>query len=327
MKFDSGMNLILGPNGAGKTNLLESLSILSGWGAFSRTVNIISWDGEFSHAAVTAELSGEERFNVRADISSKVSLRLDDKIISCTDLRMKLPAILFLTSSINLIDGPPSVRRMFIDRLCSLFYAPYAKRLAEFKYILRTRVLLLKQGKSITRTSVPFCKLGGWIMDARREILLQLKSLMPHDKFTLELSPLLNISGEQYLQEVLQKNLPRELKALKPLCGPGYDDIVMRICENDKPASDTLSRGQKRRLILYIIIMAGKLIALKLKRKPVLLFDDLTAELDLDGREWTYNELVKTGWQVFITAPENPFDDMKISDNVINLMPLKSYNP
>ncbi|MBR0185168.1 MAG: hypothetical protein IJQ24_03985, partial [Synergistaceae bacterium] len=74
-----------------------------------------------------------------------------------------------------------------------------------------------------------------------------------------------------------------------------------------RPASESLSRGQKRRLILYIILTSGRLIEERLKRKPVLLLDDLTAELDAEGREWTYNQLKATGWQAFITAPEKPF--------------------
>ena len=58
---------------------------------------------------------------------------------------------------------------------------------------------------------------------------------------------------------------------------------------------------------MFLLLTAGKLIARKMKREPVMLLDDLTAELDAEGREFVHAELVKTGWQVFITAPENPF--------------------
>ncbi len=309
--WDPGINLITGRNGSGKTNLLEALSILTGWGAFSRTSSVISWSSENHRAILGGHVSGEESFTVRAEISSKISLRLSDKAVTFTDLRLFMPSIIFLTGNLSLIDGSPSSRRLFIDRLCALFVPPYAKRLADFRNILRTRSLLLRQGKSPVRTDAQYCGLGGWIMDTRREVCGQLMRIIPPGKFTLEFQPSLNASGEEYLREALDRNRNREMYAQRPLYGPNYDDMSITITENGRPAYEALSRGQKRRLILYMIITAGKLILQRLKREPVLLFDDLTAELDADGREWTYRKLLETKWQVFITAPEKPFASRK----------------
>lgn len=316
LKWEPGINLILGRNGSGKTNLLETLSILTGWGAFTKTRSVITWNKH--QAKLSAHLSGEEDFTLNADISSRISLRMNDKAISFTDIRLSLPSVIFLTGSVNLIDGSPSHRRLFIDRLCSLFYPPFAKRLAEFKYVSRSRALLLRQGKSTNATFVPFCKLGGWIMDVRREVVSMLMKMIPDDKFTIHFIPSLNVSGEEYLTEMLNRNSRRESFSLHPLDGPSYDELSIIITETHRPAYESLSRGQKRRLILYMIITAGKLISMKLKREPVLLFDDLTAELDSDGRDFAYRELSKTKWQVFITAPENPFRTRK-KLRVINL--------
>ena len=311
INWDPGINLILGKNGSGKTNLLESLSILTGWGAFSRTSNVISWSGKNLRAYAAARLSGEETFSVSSEISSRISLRLNDKTISFTDLRLSIPSIIFLTGNLNLIDGSPSSRRLFIDRLCALFIPPYAKRLADFRNVTRTRSLLLRQGKSPSMTTEPFCDLGGWIMDMRREVLKQLISVSKSSKFKLEFIPSLVISGREYLSEMLERERKREIYAQRPLFGPGYDEISITMTENGRPASESLSRGQKRRLILYMIIISGRLIKHRMKRDPVLLFDDLTAELDSEGREWTYQRLKETKWQVFITAPEKPFSSRK----------------
>ena len=303
--WEPGINLILGHNGSGKTNLLESLSILSGWGAFGRTQSVLSWDVN-KPAFAGAQVSGETRHTITANIASRISLRLDDKAISSTDLRLVLPSILFLTGNVNLIDGSPSARRLFIDRLCALFWPPYAKTLADFRYILRTRTILLRQGKSPGRTDTPYCELGGYIMDRRREVVSQMMSLIPQGRFTLSVVPGVRGTSEGYLREALRRNYVRELRAFRPQDGPSYDDLAITLA-NGRPATEALSRGQKRRLILFLLITSGKLTALKMKKEPVLLFDDLTAELDSDGREFVHRELVKTGWQVFITAPENPF--------------------
>ncbi|MBR0034221.1 MAG: AAA family ATPase [Synergistaceae bacterium] len=319
--WEPGINLILGSNGTGKTNLLESLSILSGWGAFGRTQNVVSWDNENMPAFAGCQVSGEESAQITANITSRISLRLDGKAITSTDLRLVIPSILFLTGNVNLIDGSPSSRRMFIDRLCALYYPPYAKKLADFRYILRNRTVLLRQGRSPERTTVPYCETGGWIMDRRREVAGQLMTIAPQGKFTLSFVPEVRTSGSEYLREMLKQNYAKELRAFRPQDGPGYDDLAITLNANGRPASEALSRGQKRRLILYLLISAGRLTAHRMKREPVMLFDDLTAELDAQGREFVYTELAKTGWQVFITAPENPFTSSKnFGGMVLNML-------
>ena len=306
VKWSPGINLILGPNGSGKTNLLEALSILSGWGAFGRTSNVISWDSERRNAFIGAEIGGETQHTLTANISSRVSLRCDDKAITSTDVRLVLPSVLFLTGNVNLIDSSPSARRMFIDRLCALFYPPYARKLADFKYILRTRTVLMRQGRSPERTDIPYCETGGLIMQRRREVVAQLAGMLPADKFRLSVTPEVKGACDEYLSYMLKRNYTRELHALRPQDGPSYDDLTITLA-NGRTAGEALSRGQKRRLILFMLITAGKLTALRMKKEPVMLFDDLTAELDAEGREFVNVELAKTGWQTFITAPENPF--------------------
>ena len=308
--WDPGINLILGNNGTGKTNLLEALSILTGWGAFTKTSSVISWQSANNRAYTAAHFSGEESLDVSAEISSRISLRLNDKSLSFTELRLYVPSIIFLTGNLSHIDVSPSSRRLFIDRLCALFVPPFAKRLADFKNVLRVRSSLLRQGKSPASTDILFCRLGGWIMDIRREVLSQFARMTTPGKISLEFLPSVK-SGEEYLREMTAVNAKRETYAHRVLFGPNYDDIAITISESGRPASESLSRGQKRRLILYMIITAGKLISERLKKSPILLLDDFTAELDSDGREWAYNELVKTKWQAFITAPEKPFSTRK----------------
>ncbi len=322
VQWSPGINLILGHNGSGKTNLLESLSVLCGWGSFTQTQNLISWNNPASRALVYGSFSGEEKFSVSASISSRIALRINEKTISFTDLRLAVPSIIFLTGGVNLIDGAPAIRRLFIDRLCSLLFAPYAKKLSDFKYVMRSRTALLRQEKSPEPTSKLFCELGGWIMDRRREVTGLLKTILNQNNFNLEFLPVLETNGERFLKNILKdkKYLARESAAFRPLTGPNYEELSITLRDIGKPASEALSRGQKRRLILHLIINAGKLIKLRLRRSPILLFDDLTAELDSEGREWTCRKLLETGWQSFITAPENPFENIDKNINLLTLM-------
>ena len=309
INWEPGINLILGKNGAGKTNLLEALSIITGWGVITggKTSGVVSWDSPNHRAQLSAEISGNETFTVDAEISGRISLRLNGKSVSFTDLRLSVPSVIFLTGNLSLIDGSPSSRRLFVDRLCALFVPPFAKRLADFRTVLRSRISLMRQGKSPAPTDIPFFRLGGWIMDIRRGVLAEMMKIIPSGKFSLSFVPAMNAPGEVYLREMTAKTSARETYAQHPLYGPNYDDISITVTETGRPAATSLSRGQKRRLILHMILTAGRLISQRLGREPILLLDDLTAELDSDGRQWILRELSATGWQCFITAPEKPF--------------------
>ena len=198
-----------------------------------------------------------------------------------------------------------------MDRLCSVLFAPYAKKLSDFKYVMRSRTALLRQEKSTEATDSLFCNLGGWIMDRRREAVSLLRTMMTQNNFSLEFLPVIDVQGERFLKNILKdKNYgTRERHAMRPLTGPNYEELSITLLDSKRPASEALSRGQKRGLVLNLIIDAGKLIVLRLRREPILLFDDFTAELDSKGRERTREKLIATGWQVFMTAPENPFGD------------------
>ena len=76
-----------------------------------------------------------------------------------------------------------------------------------------------------------------------------------------------------------------------------------------RPASAALSRGQKRRLVVSLILIAGRFVGTYLRAQPVLLLDDLGAELDEAGRREAGSTLLGTGWQVFVTGTENPFPE------------------
>ena len=322
-RFDwaPGLNLILGPNGSGNTNLRESLNVLSGWGTFGRTAGAVSW-GCGGAALLGARVSGEEEHELQVRISTRMTPRVDEKRVTCTDLRLVAPSITFLPTDINLIDGSPSVRRLFVDRLCALCSPPYARRLSEFHQISRHRVALLKQGRDVLRTNLPFARLGGWIMEARRYFMAQLSTFpggaLPFPfsfSMTPELAPGEDSPGTKYLLRALEETAERERYAQRPLVGPGRDDL--EIVSGEHPASESLSRGQKRRLVLSLILRAGRMIERLLRRKPILLFDDLAAELDTGGRQAAGAALLDTGWQVFITGTENPFTELPAAEHFL----------
>jgi DNA replication and repair protein RecF len=68
-------------------------------------------------------------------------------------------------------------------------------------------------------------------------------------------------------------------------------------------------------LVVAAILASGLLIEAQLRTKPILLLDDVAAELDAEGRELMGRALTATGWQVFVTGVEDPFGTVDSDKN------------
>jgi DNA replication and repair protein RecF len=350
----SGLNAVVGPNGSGKTNLLESLAVLCGWGAFAggRLSSLIQWNscaggpagGPLeSDALITGRAEGERSVEVQASITraSRVWFRVDGERATYSGLRFLLPSLVFLPRDIDLLDGSPSVRRLFLDRICTLISPLYARRLAEYRQIVRQRAALLRQPRpnhaALAATALPLVRFGGWIRATRQKVIDLLgKELLAEDLLQVSqvsqehglLSHALSIAlvrrepgsvspdpeeaaGEagaaRQLSVALQASLERERYARMPLVGPHRDDLLFSCM--GRPAALSLSRGQKRRAVVATILAAGHVIRSQMRVSPILLLDDVAAELDAEGRRLMGRAFAATGWQVFLTGTENPFAD------------------
>ena len=107
------------------------------------------------------------------------------------------------------------------------------------------------------------------------------------------------------LKLAFDAGLERERHSGLVLVGPHRDDLIFSCL--GRPAAASLSRGQKRRVVVAAILASGRLVETKLRLKPILILDDAAAELDADGRALMGEALAATGWQVFATGVENPF--------------------
>jgi len=69
-------------------------------------------------------------------------------------------------------------------------------------------------------------------------------------------------------------------------------------------AEKKLSRGQQKLLVLAINLVLADMIKARKTTTPILLIDDLAAELDPGNRERVMRELEQRGAQVFLTQIE-----------------------
>lgn len=102
----------------------------------------------------------------------------------------------------------------------------------------------------------------------------------------------------------LAREAERERASCVPLVGPQRDDV--RLTCGGRDASAVLSRGQGRRAVSAVILASALAVERRLMKRPVLLFDEMTSELDEDGRGREIGSLAAAGCQVFAATADAP---------------------
>ncbi len=330
LEWAKGLHLLIGENAAGKTNSLEALHILTGWGPFgnTRVGGLSSWEGA-GECFLGARFEGEETFDIGVGISGKTRLRLDGRACRATDIRMRVPSLSFLPDDMSLIEGSPSVRRRFLDRMCALLFPLYATRLHEYRRAVRQKTAAVRSGRGASVVSRAMAPLASWIWNSRAAAVDLVKLGMEACRVLLPEEVEIDHSrggsagvedGLADFWKGLHNHRERENRLGLCLVGPHRDDLV--ISSRGRPASETLSRGHRRRTAVALLLAAGWAVERKTRRKPLLLLDEVMAELDMEGREKMIEALVEREWQTFVTTAEActplwPGSVWRVKDGVI----------
>ncbi|GHV51790.1 DNA replication and repair protein RecF [Synergistales bacterium] len=312
VSWDGRVNLIIGHNGAGKTNFIEGLNIISGWGPISRGVKISSlprWGGGGA-ASLWARAAGEEDADIFASVSGRCSLKIGDRAASASSMRLVIPVMTFLSDGMAVITGSSSARRALLDRVGALAVPGYAEALGGYKRALKQKSVLLRQRRSAYSADRVMSPLCGEIWLARvkivsmiEEALENFSELLPHP-IGLSFVKGGSSAGSQIcgFDELLSVNAERERASGYALVGAQRDDVG--IACGGMEACRFLSRGQSRRAAAALILASALAVERAAKRKPVLIFDEVTSELDAEGRVLLLGALVKTECQVFAATAD-----------------------
>jgi DNA replication and repair protein RecF len=106
------------------------------------------------------------------------------------------------------------------------------------------------------------------------------------------------------LIDVLKEHLDRDLAQRHTSAGPHRAELKIQVAGGR--AEKHLSRGQQKVLVYGLVFALSRLIVDKKGEAPVLLIDDLGAELDERNRAALIDYLVDTGEQVFISSVDVP---------------------
>jgi DNA replication and repair protein RecF len=315
--WSRGFNLLMGPNGAGKTNFIEGLNLVSGWGPLesgAKISQLSSWKPSIASdgkASLWARACGEEDVDLFASISARCSLKCGERAISASAMRSKIPVLTFLSDGMSLVRGGASSRRALLDRVGAVISPSYASRLNDFRKALRQKAALLRRGRDASVADRVVIPLGAWLWTAREEILKLIRDALSEfdDLLSSPIELVFSRGGGIGLpsqcddfKASLVRMRERERASGTPLVGPQRDDVKL-VC-GGMNAALFLSRGQSRRAAAALILASALVVERRVGRKPILIFDEITSELDESGRHALIEALLGTGCQVFAATAD-----------------------
>ncbi len=320
INFHPELNFFIGDNGSGKSSLLEALFFLGHGKSFRTSKTDVLACHEKTNFVVSVKDSNDCQLGLSRDVTSGLSnIKIDGERHSRLSVLAKNIAIQIVTpESFKLFFGGTKERRRFVD--LGMFHVKhtFAKQWKSFNRVLKQRnaCIRLTHSTSESNSMLPywteqFCQMSIDVANVRQayvsslitELDYWLAILLPDLKNRVTVQYLQGWPHKKELQELLASNQEREFSYGYSLYGAHKFDVKFLL---DKQSLETqLSRGQQKLFLLALTFAQAKLIARVERVKPILLIDDIGAELDVNSRTVLSIALEKLDCQVFITAIES----------------------
>ena len=336
LDLEPGRTVFVGPNGFGKTNLIEALWYSSTLGSHRVASDAPLIRAGAERAVVSTIVVSEGReLAVDLDITSGRAnkARLNrSPVRSAREILGVLRAVLFAPEDLSLVRGDPSERRRYLDELATTRRPRIAGVRADYDKVLRQRTALLKTAAGARfrgdRSALETLDVwdghlaahGAQLIAARVELATELAPEV--EKAYQLLAPTSRPATIRYrsgvdvveseaaagnadvgvfeaaLLDALSRRREAELERVVCLVGPHRDDLELRLGE--QVAKGFASHGES-----WSVALALRLAAYELLRTdggdPVLLLDDVFAELDSARRE-ALAAVAASAEQVLVTA-------------------------
>ncbi|HXF43036.1 MAG TPA: DNA replication and repair protein RecF [Pyrinomonadaceae bacterium] len=321
-------NILLGENGQGKTNLLEAIYTLTTGRSF-RTTKI---NEAVAFGAGSAAISGEIiranglRRSLQIIIEGKSrNFYINGKRESANRYIESAHSFVFNTETLEIIRGGPENRRDFLDRSICSIYPAFTKTLADYARVIKQKNALLTKAQEDGRPGV---KLGDeiapWngqliglaekIHRARTRFVMRMNENLPRGIFDgerLEIRYVSALEGKgdlneyaRLIKERLELRLDAEISAGHSLIGPHRDELEINY--DGHLLKKYGSAGQQRSAALAMLLSNIELFRQQMDEYPILLLDDLDAELDY-RRISQLLEYLEGKLQVFISTSKPTF--------------------
>ena len=336
--LEPGVCAFVGRNGQGKTNLVEAIDYLSRLASHRVATDAPLVRAGSDSAIVRAAVVKDGRTAViEVELNPGRSNRArvnKSPLPRARDLLGLVRTVVFSPDDLTLVKGDPSDRRRFLDDLLVLRTPRLAGVRADYDRVLRQRNSLLKTAGSARRGSTSqesalstlvvwdehLARAGAELLAERLRLVEALKPYVGKAYETVARGasredaeigyksslPDLGTGDRSWLETELLAEVERrrkdELDRGISLVGPHRDDLVLSLGNGDVrlPVKGYASHGES-----WSFALALKLASYDLLRAdgddPILILDDVFAELDTDRRR-QLADLVAGAEQVLVTA-------------------------
>lgn len=332
--FDAQKILIIGKNAQGKTNILESIYFLSTLKSqrTSNNIELINFEENSVEISSLVEKSETDiELDFHYDREKKREIKANGLKTRPKEFKNVLKTVLFSTQDLLLLRGNPQDRRDWLDSAISQIYPAYEERLSKYNKIRVQKNNFLKEyDKNETLLDVyneQLSILGSNIIYLRKKFLKEIEKLSGEKHTNISEKEVLEIKydcsflqEEKEVEEILEqfKQKLQERKELEiirgqSLVGPHRDDLIFYI--NGQEATKFASQGQQRTVVLSLKLAEIDIIKDKIGQSPILLLDDVLAELD-DMRQNFLLKTINETTQTIITSVDTLLFDNNFLEGV-----------
>jgi DNA replication and repair protein RecF len=319
-----GLTVVHGPNGAGKSNLLEAI-YFGCTGRSPRTHNdreLVRFGAEVTRVAVRLRDDARAHeltvaYGSDASGAPVVKRMTADgtDVERLLDVSIRPLVSVFMPDRLELLKGPPALRRAHLDQVVAAIWPLRAQTRREYSRVLAQRNALLARIRS------------GWASQATlatwdRELAAKALALRGHREEAVELlagefarraselgcsgEPTLEYrprsragSEEEFLAE-LRERLPGDLERGFSGHGPHRDELAVVRARRELRVYG--SQGEQRLALLALLLAERTVLARERGRTPPVPLDDVMSELDSERRELLARELSADGQSVIATT-------------------------
>jgi len=356
-----GLVIVQGDNAQGKTSLLEAIYFLAT--AHSPHTHadrqVIRWgaeeEGPFPFAMLKANIERSDGLHLiemalqRGESNRlRKEIRIDRVSRRGIDLVGQLNVVLFLPGDVELVAGPPALRRDFLDAALSQLDADYVRALDQYTRALAQRNALLKQAQERKLDPDELAIWDDQLVPAGVEIATQRRRAVAE---LARLAALIHrelSNGLEYLQIIYQPNFdPARPHTLDEPYQVSIDDSrppagvdrhalyqafrqaleerrreeiargmtlvgphrdEVRFVANGMDLGDFGSRGQQRTAVLALKLAQVEWMRERTREEPVLLLDEVLAELDPHRRHCLLGRIERAHQTIVTTTDVHRFD-------------------
>lgn len=333
VEFSAPKTILVGENAQGKSNLLEAVELLATLRSHRalRDRELVLEGEPIAQVAAVLERHGSPvdlTLTLRSNGRRTVGLN-GETLRRQLDFLGVLNAVQFSSLDLELVRGSPGERRDWLDTLLTQLEPVYAYILQQYNTVLRQRNAFLKQrgdrAADLDSLQAPdptqlaiwdaqLAAIGSRVIRRRARVIERLAPLaavwhrsISNSQEVLEVRYAPNVAIEDddpaviqaAFLEKLQRRSVAEQHQGTTLVGPHRDEVDLLI--NQTPARQYGSQGQQRTLVLALKLAELKLIETVIGEPPLLLLDDVLAELDLN-RQNKLLETIQDHFQTLITT-------------------------